>query len=139
MSGFTILAYVKPTSSLIDELHENERSKEVIRTLLEDCISLISIRWNMDMQIIVVRETMYAFGVNPRFTVSNQTIRNALGDLAEHVDFLRGTLQNTADELVKYKECRERWNVPEMVSESSYGSGDAAPGETPTSSKRRRF
>lgn len=131
--------YVKPTSSLLDPLHESERSAEVINTLLSDAMVLIGIRWSMDMQKLTNNGNQYAFGLNQRFTVSNATIRNALGELTEHVDFLRGTVQNTADDLIRFKECRDRWNVPEIVSEGSSGWGEQAQVETPTSSKRRRI
>nr|WOX03045.1 nonstructural protein 3 [Psittaciform chaphamaparvovirus 5] len=139
MSGFSLLIWVKPDCSLINELHEHERAHDIRKTLLQDACTLIGCRWSMDMTIITLNDELYAYGLNTRFTVATQTIKNALGDLLEHVELLRGTAHSTAEELASYKRCKERWNVPDQVSDTTSGWDGSAQESTSQMNKRRRF
>nr|WOX03041.1 hypothetical protein [Psittaciform chaphamaparvovirus 4] len=134
--GFTVLAWVKPTSALLKGNRDLDRDIE--KQLLQDFVALLGIRWNMDIQVVPLDDELYAFGVNNRFTVSTQTMRNALGDLNEHVDFLRGNVSNIAEELVNFKRCKDKWNVPEIVSESTSGWEGPAADLSSRHSKHRR-
>lgn len=138
-SGFTVLAWVKPDSPLLWDEHDESKIQEIIDTLLGDFNCLLGIRWNMDMHLVTVNGTRYAFGINTRITASEKTITNAIGNLTDHVMFLRGTANNTAEDLARYKTCKEKWKVPEEVSSSSYGWEAPGHPETSTSIKRKRF
>lgn len=135
-TGFSVLIWVKPDSSMISALTEDS-AERMKRCLLSDACTLLSVRWSMDVAVISNGNQIYAYGVNTRFNVAERTIRNALGDLCEHVDLLRGTSHNTSDELVNFKECKEKWNVPEMVSDTSSGWGEQAQETTFRLNKRR--
>lgn len=93
----------------------------------------------MDMSIKDINGCKYAYGTNPRITVSERTIKNAIGGLANHVDFIRSIASTSAEDLASYEQCRRKWNVPESVSESTFGW--EASGRPPTSPepKRKRF
>lgn len=93
----------------------------------------------MDMTLPQINGTWYAFGTNSRITVSQSTIRNAIGDLANHVDFLRGTSHSTAEDLANYKICKEKWRVPEQVTDSYSGWEANAQVGTSHTTKRPRF
>lgn len=138
-TGFTVLAWVKPESPLIWECHHEADIDTKTDELLGDFNCLIGVRWNMDMHLVTIDGTRYAFGINTRITASEKTIANAIGDLTNHVDFLRGTANNSAEDLARYKKCKDKWKVPTEVSSSSYGWETQAPPETSRSSKLKRF
>lgn len=138
MNGFSVLAWVKPDSPLVCNVSEEARQR-IEQQLLLDFNCLLGCRWNMDMHLTTIDDVRYAFGLNTRITASERTISNAIGTLTNHVAFLRGTANNTAEELARYKSCKEKWNVPEEVSSSSYGWEPTAHQETSASVKRRRF
>nr|WOX03049.1 nonstructural protein 3 [Psittaciform chaphamaparvovirus 6] len=142
--GFSVLFWVKQDSPLIENIdpsrqHHVETQETVIRNLLQDACVLIGCRWSMECTILSMNNTLYGYGYNNRITVSERTIRNALGDLTEHVDFLRSTVNTTAEDLVRYKECRVKWRVPEQVSESTSGWVDVAQESTSSFRKRPRY
>lgn len=111
----------------------------MIRQLLLDFGILIGCRWSLDCSISSINGTSYSYAVCTRFTVSERTLRNALGDLTEHIEILRGTCHNTADDLVNYKLCKEKWRVPDAVTDTSYGWEQQGQEQTSRATKRNRF
>lgn len=89
--------------------------------------------------MVTIDGTRYAFGTNTRITASERTIRNAIGDLAEHVDFIRSTASVSAEDLANFRICKLKWKVPETVTDSTYGAGGSEPAETYRQAKRTRF
>lgn len=138
LNGFSVLAWVKPDSSLLHGLTEDTQ-KEMIAELLKDFQCLLGCRWNMDIHITCIEGVQYAFGINNRITASEKTITNAIGLLAEHVAFLRGTASNSAEELARFKECKRKWKVPDEVSTTSYGWEAVGQAGTSNPTKRRHF
>lgn len=138
-NGFSVIAWVRTDSRLLQGLQDESAIQRISRQLLADFNTLLGCRWNMEFSIVTIGNCMYAYGSNNRFTVSERTIRTAIGTLNDHVDILRGTHMNTAEELVNYKLCKEKWQVPETVTESSSGWGEQAQAETSRTSKHRRF
>lgn len=92
----------------------------------------------MECNIISHGGKRFAFGINQRITVGQRTIQNAIGKLVDHIEFIRGTTQNSAEELAKYKLCRDKWEVPEVVTDTTFGWGDTALEGTSGLNKRRR-
>lgn len=137
-TGFSVLAWVRDDCQMLEGVSEAV-ADNVIQQLLRDFICLLSVRWNMEMQILTIEGNKYAFGVNTRITVSERTLRNAIGDLADHVDFIRSTSSIAAEDLAHYRLCRAKWKVPEQVTDSTYGSGGSEPQETFLHHKRKRF
>lgn len=138
-TGFSVLAWVREDSALIlTELDEDARPR-LKRQLLLDFCTLLGIRWNLDMTLISINGAAYAYGCCGRFTVSDRTIRNAIGDLTEHIDFTRGSPQHTAEQLADFKACKEKWRVPEQVTESTSGWDPSEPATTSTGTKRKRY
>lgn len=136
-NGFTVLAWVRDDSSFIAELDEARERME--KQLLADFNTLIGVRWNMDMQLIKRHERWYAYGHNNRISVGVSTIRNAIGDLSKHIEFIRGTQHSTLDCLIDYKLCKEKWKVPDQVTESSIGWEATTQPGTSAMSKRPRY
>lgn len=137
-SGFSVLAWVRDDSSMINGVSETV-AENISQQLLRDFVCLLSVRWNMELQILTIDGTKYAFGSNTRITVSERTLRNAIGELVEHVDFIRSVASVSAEDLAHYRICRAKWKVPEIVTESTYGSGGSEPPETSQQFKRKRF
>lgn len=136
--GFSILLYVRDDSTVVQDLSLDSRDA-MEKELLDDAKILIGGKYGMDMTDHTgQRSKRYAYGINPRLTPANHTIRTALGNLANHVDFIRGNTHQTPEDLIRYKEAKERWKVEEP---DSTGSGAAEPGPawTSTSSKRTRY
>lgn len=139
MSGFSVLAWVKDTSPLLQDVSEETR-KRLIRELLRDFSSLLGVRWQMDINLIEYHNTQYAYGNNARITVGERTIRNAMGDLANHVEILRGGANSTAEDLANYKAAKAKWNVPDTVTDStSSGWGGQEQAATSWAAKRQRY
>lgn len=139
-TGFSIVAWVKEESPLLSNLSE-EASTQMQRQLLNDFCCLLGMRWNMDMHVTDAKThngILYAFGTNNRITVSDRTIRNAIGELAQHIDFLRGQAKTSPGELINYRQCRLKWKVPDVVTDSSYGAEDTDSQGTFHQNKRRR-
>ncbi|TRZ05898.1 hypothetical protein HGM15179_021210 [Zosterops borbonicus] len=124
-NGFSVLAWVKPYSKLLSGEISEEAAERAKRALLTDFCTLINVRWNMDCQLQTIDGTLYAYGTNARISASEQTIKNAIGDLAEHVGVLRGILTNTAEDLAAYRSCRLKWNVAEPGAPTTYGVEDS--------------
>lgn len=137
-SGFSVLAWVRDDSALTNGVSETA-AENIHQQLLRDFVCLLSVRWNMELNIVTIDGTKYAFGSNTRITASERTIRNAIGELAEHVDFIRSVATVSAEDLAHYRLCRQKWKVPEIVTDSTYGSGGTEPPETSQPYKRKRF
>lgn len=137
-TGFSVLAWVKPESSLLTGVSE-QSAAHVEQQLLQDFMCLLSVRWNMELHIVTVDGNKYAYGTNTRITASERTIMNAIGDLAEHVGFLRSTSATNADDLARYRQCRLKWRVPDQVTDSTYGAAQQELQETSLQLKRKRF
>lgn len=140
-NGFTVLIWVKNDAiGLWDQPAGDPDSVDhIIEEYLKDAACLIGIRWNMDVHLLTIEGQRYAFGINTRITVSEKTISNALGDLGNNVGFLRGTANNTAEDLARYKKCKEKWKVPDEVSTSSYGWEPQGHPETSKAAKQKRY
>lgn len=142
-TGFSLLLWVNPlspllTSETLSEEHDRD-SARIIRGLLTDAGILLGMRWNVECTIHDIEGDLYSFTIVSRFTVSNTGIERALGDLTEHIKFIRGNPANTLDELVRYKKCKERWRVPDPTTESTSGQEDTGRAGTSLGTKRHRF
>lgn len=142
-TGFSLLLWVKPESTLLcpETLSEDydRDSDGSAHSLLSDACTLLGMRWNVEFTISDHEGGKYAFGVVSRFTVSNPTIERALGDLIEHISFIRGNSANTFFELVRYKTCREKWKVKDQSTDSYSGPDETVRPSTSTGTKRRHF
>lgn len=138
-NGFTVLAWVKTDSTMLWDLTDEVEINKTIETLLGDFNCLLGVRWNMDMHLVTIDGVRYAYGINTRITASEKTIANAVGELTNHVGFLRGTANNSAEELARYKTCKEKWKVPEEVSSSTFGWEPQGHQETSRDIKRKRY
>lgn len=140
-NGFTVLAWVKPNASILKR--QSDQNEETLlalqKQLLLDFCTLIGVRWNMEVTLHNIGGIPYAFGKNNRFMVSDRTIANAIGGLINHLEFLKGSTENTVEDLERYKSCKEKWNVPDQVTESTSGWDPQEPAGTSTASKRKRF
>lgn len=138
--GFTVLAWVNEDSSLLQNVSE-EAAVRIRKQLLQDFCCLLSVRWTFDVTLVEHDGVKYAYGCNTRITASYNTIKNAIGDLSNHVEFLRGHANASYEQLADYKLCRMKWKVPDNVTEdrTSYGWGDSERAETSQPYKRKRF
>lgn len=138
--GFTILFWMKDDSVLLQDLHAEATRKQLKQEVMSDVKILIGTRWSMDMQTIETTQgEPLTYGINTRFMIGDKTIKNALGDLTDHVDFFRGNVNSTPEELMRYLQCKRKWNVPEVVTEStSSGWQESEQAGTSTTRKFRR-
>nr|WDQ28115.1 nonstructural protein 3 [Bird parvovirus] len=136
--GFSLLLYVRHDSPLLQNLDkDSDAYKQMRDTLLDDAQSLIGCKWNMDITRITSSDgTVFLHGNNIRFTVANKTIIQALGDLYRHIEFIRSAANITPEDLIKYKEAKERWNVEDT--EASSGSAGQESQQTYQDLKRKR-
>lgn len=137
-AGFAVLLWVRPDTQLLQGISP-ESQASLAKELLLDAQCLLSVRWNLECQLLTIHGTQYVYASTPRFTVSERTLKNALGNLVNHVDFLRASVNSTAEELVRYRQAREKWKVPDVVTESTSGWEGSGSGETSTGPKRKRF
>lgn len=136
--GFSVLAWVKPSSTVLVGVEDPDSRQRLQKQLLNDFAVLVGTRWSMDVTVMHIDGQLYAYGNNTRITVGKSTLSNAIGDLCDHVEFLRSSSHSTADELVNYKQCKDRWKVPETVTDSTTGWEAQGQAETSTMIKRRR-
>lgn len=133
-----MILWVDPDSSELAGKNDRDRDR-AITDLLGDACVLLGMRWGVEYTVSDIGGTHYAFAIITRFTVSNQGIERALGDLSSHVRFLRGNPAHTMYDLIRYKECKEKWKVPDPSTESYTGpEGMERPG-TSSGTKRPRF
>nr|WPV87702.1 nonstructural protein 3 NS3 [Chaphamaparvovirus anseriform 7] len=121
-NGFTLLVWCDPESWRFEGLDQEQRSDKE-RELIQDAVTLLSGRWGMEGTIVEDSGVLYAFFVCPRFVVSTATIIRALGDLGGTIKIHRGTATDTAKLLIEYRKCLAKYNVPDKVSEGSFGEG----------------
>lgn len=144
-AGFSVLLWTKPESPMLtticlpNQTATIEAKQTVERQLLTEAAILLSVRWSFDVKVQLYNDTYYAFGVNPRFTVGNNTLRNALGELTEHIEFMKAGTSATFEDLCLFQECKRKWRVPDNVTESTSGWEQQEPGQTSRGSKRARF
>lgn len=122
-NGFTLLLWINPRSPAVDGLDDQQQAP-IIEELLGDAVCLLSCRWGIDFSFTTVAGTRYAYGICNKFTIGVPTLTRALGTLTEHVEFKRGSVNDTAEGLIRYKRCLEKWKVPDVVTDS--GSGDSS-------------
>lgn len=137
-SGFSVLAWVKEDCPLLIDISP-ETAEKVRQQLLKDFQVLLSCRWHMEIMLCEHDGVQYAYGSNTRINPSERTIRNAIGTLSEHVDFIRSTSGTAWEDLARYKQCKEKWKVPDQVTEGSSGWGLQEQAETSTQIKRKRY
>lgn len=136
--GFSVLAWVKDDSSLLKDLGHMTRD-EIREEMLKDFCCLLSVRWHMEVTIVHIDGKRYAYGSNPRITVSERTIKNAIGTLSNHMEFVRSIASVSAEDLARYQQCKTKWSVPESVTDSSYGWDQREHQGTSQDLKRKRF
>lgn len=100
---------------------------EDAKELIEDAICLISNRWHIEFELRQQDGCWYAWGKQSRFTVAEATIQRALGDLfsQELVQFQKGPPDTSFDSALRYQKCKRKWNVPDVVSQTSDDTGGA--------------
>lgn len=138
-SGFSVLAWVKPECDLLKDVQDERAREQIEMQLLNDFRVLLSVRWNMEVTVQDIKGTRYAYGSNPRITVSERTLKAAIGDLADHIIFIRSIASVDAEALAEYSSCRKKWKVPESVTDSYSGWDYKEPAETSQGAKRKRF
>lgn len=119
-SGCSLLVWVD-TETLGGEPMENSELDDKAKGMLEDAVCLLGTRWGIEFSYHLHGGVSYAFGVQPRYTIGVQTALRALGDLAVHVKVHKGGPHDTVAQLVRYQECKRKYNVPETVHEGGYG------------------
>lgn len=97
------------------------------KDLTSDCAILVGGRWGGRVSNISVPSGDYVFFATTGFAPSVGTCIKALGDLGIYFGVVRGNPDASAESLVKYLECRRRWNVPEDLS-STGSDGTSGPG-----------
>lgn len=107
---------------------------------LEDAKCLLSGRWSIAVEEHYFQNQWYLWAVCTRFSVGEETIKRALGDLMNLLSFQRGSPNQDFNTAVRYKICRERWGVPQVIVDRSERerSGDTC-GTGGHANKRLRF
>lgn len=138
-NGCSLLVWVD-TETLSDSstTMEGGESHSETKPMLEDAVCLLGTRWGIDFTYMEHGGVLYAFGTQPRYPIGIATISRALGDLAAHIKVHRGGPHDTALQLIKYQECRRKYNVPETVHEDTYGEGSRESASQPVWPKKRR-
>lgn len=136
--GFSFVAWVKPDSTVIEGL-STCTATELIKSLLSDVQTLIGVRWNIDVIVFENDQTWYAYGNTNRFNISTETLKRALGSLTAHVEIYKGSVHHTADQLINYKRCLDKWDVPEILRDTTTGYAEKVLEETSSGRKRPRI
>lgn len=124
-NGCTILAWCNPDSELLRDATQSDDDRvKKIKELLTDASILWGSRWSIDFTWHAVNETLYIYGICGRLTIGVQTLERALGTLADHVRFHRGGPHDSWEQLVRYRSCLQKWQVPDVVTESTGGEGN---------------
>lgn len=121
-SGCSLLVWVDteiPGGAEMEADQLDAQKKE----MLQDACCLLGVRWGIDFSYHPHGGVLYAFGVQPRYTIGLQTALRALGDLAASVRVHRGGPHDTVESLVRYQTCRAKYRVPEVVHEDTSGEG----------------
>lgn len=86
--------------------------------LLMDAKCLLLGRWGgISVEEHQYKGQWYLWVVCTRFSVGDETIRRAFGDLTQHISFQKGAPSSDFNTAVRYKLCRERWGVPQQIVE----------------------
>lgn len=137
--GFSLLAFVKSESSLLQDLvPDTTPYNDMCKEILKDVQCMWGVRWTTDFTLLQVEGKWFLHGNNNRFTVSNNTIRAALGRLAQHVDFVRSSANIGADDLIKYQKCLDKWGVEQNLTSTS-GWDEQEQASTSIIGKRKRY
>lgn len=134
-SGCSFLVWIDQDSWRLEGLAADQRNSR-IQELLEDVVCLLTGRWSMDSTIVESKGVLYAHLVCARYPVGSATFIRALGDLGAHVKIHRGALGDSPQQMIKYIECKQKYNVPDVVSEGF--SGDAGQETVSQSSWNKR-
>ncbi|QMI57836.1 hypothetical protein [Chestnut teal chaphamaparvovirus 3] len=126
-NGCTILLWADDASWRLEGMEGTARDDKK-KEFVDDAVLLLSIRWNLEPHIVESKGVLYGFLVCPRFNIGSQTIKRALGALHDSIEFHRGSGTDTATNLIRYIECKKKYQVPDIVSEGS--SGDQEMGQT---------
>ncbi|UOH27025.1 nonstructural protein 3 [Chaphamaparvovirus galliform4] len=119
-TGFTLLVWVDPESYRLQNLAEEQRIAKK-KEMLEDTVTLLCGRWGMEGTCLEDRGDLYAFFSCSKFVVSSATIIRALGDLSSCVKFHRGGPADKAEFLIRYRQCLQKYNVQDKVSDAFSG------------------
>lgn len=108
-TGFSCLIWVNTTPD--DDTSPSD--------LLLDAISLLSIRWGLEFIRESREDEEYAWCTTTKFTVGEQTLNRALGDLVADgwLGILRCSASTTLDTAIRFRKCKQKWNVPDVVSQ----------------------
>lgn len=120
-SGFTILLWC----------HDIPEEYTEKREVLLDAIALLSGRWGLEFDIKECEGELYACATCTRFSVAERTVEKALGDIhPAYISFHKGPVTASLDSLIKFQQCKTRWNVADVLSSDADGSpgmGQASP------------
>nr|USH59380.1 hypothetical non-structural protein [Chaphamaparvovirus carnivoran1] len=109
-SGFTLLLWS------VDTPPEYSEKKDI----LLDAISLLSGRWGLEFEFVTKNNELYAYATCSRFSVAERTVERALGDLfPAYIIFHKGPVTATVDSLVRFQQCKQKWNVADVLSPES--------------------
>lgn len=117
---------------------ETDQLDDKKKQMLEDACCLLGVRWGIDFSHHSHGGVLYAFGVQPRYTIGLQTALRALGDLSLHVKVHRGGPHDTVEQLIRYQACRAKYHVPEVVHEDTYGEESRSSHSQQPWQKRKR-
>lgn len=134
--GFTILLWADTTSPRLQGLEATDYEREE-KALVQDAVCLLGCRWGLEFSYTSESGVLYAFGICNRFNIGLSTITRALGLLSSHIVFQKAGVHETAEQLIRFKLCKERWQVPEVVTEGSYGEGQQEQASGPSWRKRK--
>nr|WQF62313.1 MAG: hypothetical protein [Pigeon-associated parvo-like virus] len=136
--GFSIFAWVKEDSPLLDGLSDDTRDT-MRREILKDAKVLWGVKWNLQFDEFQFEGRPYIYASTNRFTASNATIAAALGGLLSHVEFIRSAPDIAAEHLYDFNKAKRKWKVEERAMESSSGWGEQEPAGTSRPFKRPRY
>ncbi len=111
------------------------------KELLEDAITLLNGKWNLDGTVLVDGDGKdWGWVCCTRFLVANNTIQKALGEMTpEFVRFYRGPPTQTFDDAVRLVRLKKRWKVAESNPEEGGETSSGGSGEGPPWRKRMRL
>ncbi len=129
--GFTVLI------EAIKRPPECETEKE----LLEDALTLLNGRWNLDGTVLVDGDgKQWGWVCCTRFLVANDTLRRALGEMTpEYVRFYRGPATQTFNDAVRLVNLKKKWKVSESSTDEAGESSSGGSGGDQPWRKRMRF
>lgn len=109
------------------------------KELLSDAATLISSRWHIDPHFQNIGGTEYLYFNNTRFNVGQATIKAALGNMIDHIDFQKSSVNTTIEQAERYRLCKLKWQVPDQITDhSTYGWAGQEQESTSTTLKRKR-